>query len=286
MPLHQFKIALPLRRLVRRLGLGLKLGLGLGLCAAALYPNPPEAHAQGIRFGGNNDAQQGQQIGGRANIRQEERQNSAQGSLGRHSAQQNNNNQFNRTPTTRQQRQQRQQFRQLSPKSGPKSKEELRQQRRAAQAQRKMLNEAKNLRARFRQQNPVEPDTSHTHRYGFVVAFMDSPSLMDPAYIKGLKRLKKVRGIEFLVFQSDHSLDKEFTLEQTKALAKKLEDVDPIMARDDSGGRIAKQYGVTKFPTILYERPNHQVEKLHVPHSLNKIFRLIRAEKRKQQARR
>ena len=154
-------------------------------------------------------------------------------------------------------------------------------QARDARAGRALLQEANKLKARFRQSQSEAAGTARAHRYGFVVAFMDTKSLMKPSFIKGLKKLNNTDGIKFLVFQSDHSVD---NLDRSQA--KKLEDVEPVMARDDRGGKIAKQYGVEKFPTVLYERPNHEVTKIHTPHSLNAVFRHIRKVKRNQRARR
>ena len=157
----------------------------------------------------------------------------------------------------------------------------MNKQGRDAQAGRALIEEANKLKARFRQDQSEAAGTAHEHRYGFVVAFMDTTSLLKRSFVKDLKRLKNVDGIKFLLFQSEHSVE-NWSLNK----AKKLEGVDPIMARDDRGGKVAKQYGVKKFPTVLYELPNHEVAKIYVPHSLNAVFQHIRKVKRNQRARR
>lgn len=191
----------------------------------------PAAHAQGIRFGGD-DEQSG----------------------------------------LRQSQPQREQSEPNSPMP------EISQREQAEISGRGLLREAEKLRARFRQGQSEAAGTSDEHRYGFVVAFMDTQSLMNPRYIKQLNALENMDGIKFLLFQSEYN--EMPNLSDTEI--KRLENMEPLMARDDRGGKIANDYNVTKFPTILYETPNHDVIPFYVPSTLDRVFARINAEIRKQ----
>lgn len=149
---------------------------------------------------------------------------------------------------------------------------------------RDVLQEAEKLRARYRQQQEEAAGTAHEHRYGFVAAFFDSESLMDPGLVEDLKQLEQMEGLKFALFHSSLSLDKPISQRSQREM-KKLENLDPPMARDDTGGHIAKQYNVTRFPTILYETPDHDVIPFYVPNTLEKVFSRINIEKRKQSRR-
>lgn len=150
-----------------------------------------------------------------------------------------------------------------------------------AQSGRDVLMEAEKLKARYRQKQSEAAGTANEHRYGFVVAFFDSESLLDPMLVKELNQLKAMDGVKFALFNSANKLKTPIT-ERGAAELRRLENLDPPMARDDTGGHIAKQYNVSKFPTILYETPNHDVVRFYVPNTLGKVFNRIEAEKRKQ----
>lgn len=151
----------------------------------------------------------------------------------------------------------------------------------ADEAGRDVLREAEKLRARYRQRQSEEAGTAGEHRYGFVVAFVDSESLLDPMMVKGLNRLENMDGVKFLLFNSQNKLKTPITKRSASEL-RRLENLDTPMARDDTGGHIAKQYNVTKFPTILYETPDHDVVTFYVPNTLSKVFNRIEIEKQKQ----
>lgn len=193
----------------------------------------PQAHAQGIRFGGDDD-----QGSLRSQPRMEEEQNNQSQRLG-----------------------------------GTPSK--------ADEAGQDLLIEAQKMRARYRQKKAEASGTAGEHRYGFIVAFFDSESLLDPTLVKGLNRLESMDGIKFALFNSQNKLDRPIT-ERSQAELRRLEGLEPPMARDDTGGHIAKQYNVTKFPTILYETPDHDVIPFYVPNTLEKVFTRIGYEQRKQ----
>lgn len=199
----------------------------------------PQAHAQGIRFGGEDT---------HGGLRQSEGR-SQQGGAQRDSGQ------------TQGQR--------LGGQSAPKKDGW------------NVVQEAEKLKARYRDKLAERSGTAHEHRYGFVVAFMDTASLMEPVMIKGLKRLESMDGIKFLLFNSKNTAMPHMS----RSKMKRLEKLDPPMARDDTGGQVAGQYNVDKFPTVLYETPEHDVLTFYVPNTLEKVFTRINREVRKQSRR-
>lgn len=150
----------------------------------------------------------------------------------------------------------------------------------AAQAGEELLDEAQKLRARYRQKKSEREGTAHEHQYGYIVAFFDTKSLLNPLLVDGLNRLEEMEGIKFLLFKSANTIDRPLEARPQGEL-KRLSKLEAPFARDDSGGVIADQYQVTKFPTVLYETPSHDVVKFYVPITLEKVFTRIGLEKRK-----
>ena len=146
-----------------------------------------------------------------------------------------------------------------------------------------LLKMAEEFRARYRQDKQQmfgEQPPENEYRYGFVVAFFDTKSLVDPTLGKQLGELEKIDGIQFKLLKSKDNLNKsykDYTREELERLAK----IELPMARDDLSGRIASNYKVDKFPSVLYETPSGEVVRFHVPNTMESVFRRIRQEARK-----
>ncbi len=146
-----------------------------------------------------------------------------------------------------------------------------------------LLDAAAGLRAKYREKREAEDRKAvnpNSYRLGFVVAFFDSESLVNPVLIKGLDKLDNMNGIKFKLFRSKENLTKKIT-DFSESEIKKLENLEIPMARTDTGGKVAKNYKVTKFPTILYETPSGKVVKFYTPTTMENVFRQIKKEKKK-----
>lgn len=138
--------------------------------------------------------------------------------------------------------------------------------------------EAANLRARYRSQKAQNIKPNEESRYGVIAAFFDSDSLTKPRFIEGLNTLTATKGIKTALFLSKENTAtplEDTPLQQLEAIA----ELNLPFMRPDSGGRIARSYGITKFPTLLYETPNHEVIRFEKPASLDYVLRRIAKER-------
>lgn len=143
-----------------------------------------------------------------------------------------------------------------------------------------LLKMADEFRARYRKDNAtlrgMELPKSK-YRYGFVVAFFDTKSLLNPTLVGQLSKLEKMDGIQFKLMKSQNNVNKKIT-DFSKEEIEKLSKVEMPLARDDTNGQIAANYKVTKFPTVLYETPSGEVVKFFVPNTMESVFQRIRKE--------
>jgi len=145
-----------------------------------------------------------------------------------------------------------------------------------------LLKMAEEFRAKYRKEKAQmfgEQPASAEYRYGFVVAFFDTKSLVDPAFLEQLERLDTMDGLQFQLVKSLDNVKrnyKDFTPAELERLAK----YNMPMARDDLQGTMAKNYKVDKFPTVLYETPSGEVVRFYIPTTMEAVFRRINKEAR------
>ena len=146
-----------------------------------------------------------------------------------------------------------------------------------------LLKMAEDFRMRYRKDKQKmygEQPAESEYRYGFVLAFFDTQSLLDPTLGKQLGELEKMDGIQFKLLKSKDNVTKSYK-DYTQEELKKMAEIELPMARDDTNGRIASNYKVDKFPSVLYEIPSGEVVRFHVPNTMESVFRRIRQEARK-----
>lgn len=146
-----------------------------------------------------------------------------------------------------------------------------------------LLKMAEEFRARYRQDKQKmygDKPAENAYRYGFVLAFFDTQSLLDPTLGKQLGELEKLDGIQFKLLKSKDNVTKTYK-DYTQDELKRMAEIELPMARDDLNGRIAGNYKVDKFPSVLYETPSGEVVRFHVPNTMDSVFRRIRLEARK-----
>lgn len=145
-----------------------------------------------------------------------------------------------------------------------------------------LLKMAEEFRAKYRQEKAQmfgEQPASAEYRYGFVVAFFDTKSLLDTTLLEQLERLDTMDGLQFQLVKSLDNITKTHK-DFTPAELERLSKYNMPMARDDLQGKMAKNYKVDKFPTVLYETPSGDVVRFHVPTTMEAVFRRISKEAR------
>lgn len=146
-----------------------------------------------------------------------------------------------------------------------------------------LLKMADEFRARYerdQQQITGRKPASNEHRYGYVAAFFDTKSLTDIALAKQIMELEKVDGIEFKLIKSHDNLNKSYK-DFSKEELERLSQIELPFALDDTKGKIAANYNVKKFPTVMYQTPSGETVSFYVPNTMDAVFRRIRQEARK-----